>query len=203
MGCPYHFQPRMPGNAKRTSMEQTEWRYIAWKKLEWFLWYAFALFLSIEVSWRFTPRALASWGVTGSPMAAIISSPLNGRPFFLLHLTSLQNMSWWIAMLYFKRFAIQKMYFPHKRRHKQELDVVKVGKEPSTALIRCRFVCSPGFWDKSLLPKVKYKILNLERIKKSQATRGIHKKNILPLTKPENPKPRHWGSVLSKWIWTQ
>lgn len=118
------------------------------------LWYAFLLFVSIEVSCRGTPRALASWRVTGKPMAAIISSPLSGRPFFLLHLRSPQNMDW--LLIVFKGSPSKKTYFPHKWRHKQELDVVKVGKEPSTALIRCRFVFSPGFWDKSLIPKVKY-----------------------------------------------
>lgn len=32
MGCPYHFLPRMPGHANRTSKDQTGWTRIAWKK---------------------------------------------------------------------------------------------------------------------------------------------------------------------------
>lgn len=152
MGCPYHFLPRMPGHANRTSKDQTGWTRIAWKK-------NFMVCLLVVREHRgilqrhpkSTGKLACDWKANGShhleptQWAALLPAPPQ------------KSTKHGLIIDCFQRFAIKKKtYFPHKWRHKQELDVVKVGKEPSTALIRCRFVFSPGFWDKSLIPKVKY-----------------------------------------------
>lgn len=99
---------------------------------------------SFDRSGCFTERASDSFGVAGSPIHAIISVPSRGRANFLFHLGNATGPTGIVMDNIGSDAQVVVL-----ARHRHELFVVNVGREPSTQLVRPLFTSSEGFCERS------------------------------------------------------